>query len=128
MEISRQSANTIIDELAGHVCEIILAVGSSMDEGLSIFYLRSGQVWYRFFIDTGVLFWNTSAPDRADDLREGDIYIPVWHAPGEQDPLVTIRQVKMSDGVLTIELLGSDPLVIEEDKETGVMRIRSQPA
>jgi len=68
MEVIRQHAETEISELYGLMCERFLVTRSSKKpDHVSLCYLRVADVWHRFCLDAGLLFWRQGAPSHPDD-------------------------------------------------------------
>lgn len=48
---------------------------------LHILYMCVGDVWHRFYLDAGILFWGTGrAPNHEDDLGDGEEYFDLLTA------------------------------------------------
>lgn len=74
-EITRQHDETSMTEIVGQNCERFIAVCNN-DEMYNIFYLELSNVYHRFFLDAGLLFWRSGEnPDEEDDLYGGDRYV-----------------------------------------------------
>jgi hypothetical protein len=69
----RQNADTELTELLGRTCEQLVVVPA--DAEILVFYARIDDVWHRFFIDGGLLFWREgSRPDSEEDLDSEESY------------------------------------------------------
>ena len=122
MEIRRQHETTTIDELIGESCTNLLGVGPGNDCGFYFSYLEASNTWYRFFIEHGILFWDTVAPDPEDDLAEGEDYDDLLKRYGVTKN-ERLDAVNMKDGRLTITFSGGLAFLIEENAGTGSMSI-----
>jgi hypothetical protein len=120
MKITRQHETTTIQELNNAECASLLGIGPGGDQGYYAWYLEANHTWYRFFIQHGILFWDTAAPDPEDDLAEGEEYRVVFDdgCPKEHR---SIARIAMEEGVLTIEFMGGRKLVVEENEDIGGM-------
>jgi hypothetical protein len=123
MEITRQHETTTIDELSGSSCTNLLATGPGNDDGFHAWYFEASEVWYRFFIQHGILFWDTVDPDPEDDLAPGEDYCDVLKQNGlprnEQ-----IEAIHMKTGQLTISFCDGSSCTILENDNTGSMSIK----
>ena len=115
MVIKRQDADTDVHELVGARCERLLAVpGAAVDLVLFLYILADGA-WYRFFLDSELLFLDSCAgPDREDDLSPGEEYVDL----GEVLDCVgaVIDEFTMRKGTLTIRFSGGESLVLSEGR------------
>ena len=100
----------------------LLGVGPGNEAGFCIWYLRANDTWYRFFIQHGILFWDTAAPDPEDDLAENEDYFDVCKQHGLSD-CERIESIEMENGCLTITLATGQSLVIMESEDIGGMLI-----
>lgn len=120
MNITRQHETTTIQELNNAECASLLGIGPGGEQGYYAWYIQANHSWYRFFIQHGILFWDTAAPDPEDDLAEGEEYRVVvddsW--PKAQR---FIANIQMGEGCLTIEFNGGRLLIVEENEEIGGM-------
>jgi hypothetical protein len=120
MEITRQHETTTIEELSNAKCANLLGIGPGGELGYYAWYLEANDTWYRFFVQHGILFWDTSAPDPEDDLAEGEAYKVVvddtWPAESR-----SIAKIEMDEGILTISFLGNRSLLVRENEEVGGM-------
>lgn len=122
MNITRQHETTTIQELNHAECTSLLGIGPGGEQGYYAWYLEANYTWYRFFIQHGILFWDTAALDPEDDLAEGEQYRVVvdnsW--PKAQR---FIASIQMESGCLTIEFNGGRSLIVEEKEEIGGMKM-----
>jgi hypothetical protein len=73
--ITRQHEDTTIPELYGLICTGFLAAYDPKKDRYGPFYIQLAEVWHRFFLDAGLLFWKEGfSPDTKDDLLESEIY------------------------------------------------------
>lgn len=122
MKITRQQyESTEISELSEATCSELLGAGTGDDAGYFAWYLKANTTWYRFFIQHGTLFWDTSAPDPEDDLDDGEVYYDVFQDLRLQT--VIVDQIAFVDGCLTIGFVCGIKLTIEEDKQLGSMML-----
>jgi hypothetical protein len=84
--------------------------------------LEASGVWYRFFIQHGILFWDTAAPDPEDDLGEGEDYDDVLKENGLMKN-EHVEAVNMKDGCLTLTFTEGPTFRIDESEDTGSMSI-----
>ena len=48
---------------------------------VDLLHIQLSGVWYRFYLDAGLLFWaEGSGPDAEDDLMDGDRYLDLGEA------------------------------------------------
>jgi hypothetical protein len=121
MTITRQHAETEIPELAGAICHDLIGVGSSVEEGISILFLKAGDVWYRVYIDVGVLFWNPGEPDPDAELAGDEQSLDLLERMGATS--LRIEGVRMQSGELRLEFVGPRSLVLVEQEESGRLRV-----
>ncbi len=118
MKIQRQHETTTIDELEGTTCKELKGVGSIKNNCFHFWYLRANDIWYRFFLQHSILFWDTSAPDPEDDLSDNEDYHDLLAQIGPPGSRV-IGTIKMSDDILTITFTDGPALVFSESQDTG---------
>jgi hypothetical protein len=119
MNIVRQDDTTSFPELCGTQVQQFLGVKceDEQEERYHLFYIRLDNVWYRFFIEWEILFWETNSPDRENDLLESEEYIDILlERPSEAKRV--IKEIVMRDGVLTMQFEDDTRVVIVTvDKE-----------
>ncbi len=120
MEITRQHEATTIQELNNSECTSLLGIGPGGDQGYYAWYLEANHTWYRFFIQHGILFWDTAAPDPEDDIAEGEEYRSVFDDSWPKEQRL-IAKIAMEDGTLTVEFAGGRTLVVSEVEDIGGM-------
>lgn len=120
MRITRQHEVTTIEELRNAKCTSLLGIGPGGELGYYAWYLEANHTWYRFFIQHGILFWDTLAPDPEDDLSEGEKYREVFDDRWSNEHR-SIVQVVMEGGCLKIAFKGGRLLIVEEHKDVGGM-------
>ncbi|VAX41740.1 hypothetical protein MNBD_PLANCTO02-2508 [hydrothermal vent metagenome] len=121
MEIRRQDDVTTIDELIGFPLDQLLMVGTCIDDGCYCF-MRCREQWHRFFIDEGVLFWDTTDPDTNDFLGK-DHFVSIPEELGLVNHPMTINKILMRDDKLTIELTNSHSLIFIQDNVTYNIKV-----
>lgn len=123
MTIFRQHETTRIVELEGVTCEAFRAVRPVADaNSLSILYLKAQNVWHRFYLDAGLLFWKEgAAPDPDDDLRDNEYYCDMADALKVKD--VAIRSIIMADDVCTIEFANEAVLTLRHEVDADATLI-----
>lgn len=131
MTIFRQHETTRIVELEGVTCEVFRAVRPITDaNSLSILYLQTQNVWHRFYLDAGLLFWKEgAAPDPDDDLGDDEYYCDMADALKVKD--VAIRSIIMAEDVCTIEFANEAVLVLQHEVDadaTSIERIQAGTA
>ncbi|MBT5020935.1 hypothetical protein OAF98_01875 [Planctomicrobium sp.] len=114
MKIRRQHETTTINELVGTDCTNLLGVGPGYDEGFYAWYLEASDTWYRFFIEHGILFWDTAAPDPEDDLADGEDYYDVFKKNG-LTKTERVGAINMKDGCLAIMFSQRSTLILENN-------------
>jgi hypothetical protein len=122
MDITRQHDSTTIEELTGATCTGFLGIGPGKEAGFHAWYLKANDTWYRFFIQCGILFWDTSTPDPEDDLADGEDYFDVIEQNGRV-VLNRIEAVEMADGYLKIVFTAGPILLFKEIEENAGMSI-----
>ena len=71
--LTRQDADTDVNELLGLTCEQLVVVPS--DGEILVFYARVDGGWHRFYLEAGLLFWREgSRPDSEEDLDGEESY------------------------------------------------------
>lgn len=120
MNITRQHETTTIQELNNAECASLLGIGPGGEQGYYAWYIQANHTWYRFFIQHGILFWDTAAPDPEDDLAEGEEYRAVFDDSWPKEHR-SIAKIAMEGGLLTIEFTGGRKLIVEEHEEIGGM-------
>jgi hypothetical protein len=123
MKITRQHESTTIEELNSTECVSLLGIGPGGEQGYYAWYLKANNTWYRFFIQHGILFWDTAAPDPEDDLAEGEGYREVIDDGWPKDERY-IAKILMDEGCLTIDFNGGRSLIVEENEEMGCMTVK----
>jgi len=123
MDITRQHETTIIEELTGTSCTQLLSIGPGKDIGFYAYYLEANNTWYRFFIEHGILFWDTTAPDPEDDLADDEEYTNIFHQFGLAKGEI-IKHVEMASSCLTIAFFSGRCLCFEETADAGGTSIR----
>jgi hypothetical protein len=101
-----------VPELAGKSCNELIAVPAEQPDGILVLYLLADSTWHRLFIDEGVLFLNEHAPDREDDLGEGESYVDLAAKLACRGN--AIESVRMENRRLTIRLSGNVSLTLSE--------------
>jgi hypothetical protein len=120
--IGRQDAETEVSELAGGVCEALLAVPGQKPGEVLFCYLRCRNTWHRFFLDEGVLFWvEVPEPDPEDDLLEGETYVDVGSQAGLRGK--RIKRIAMSRGVLRLEFDDGPSIRIRWEDDGSVLDV-----
>lgn len=120
MEIARQHEITVIDELAGKACLVLLGVRPGQNKGFVFFYLQTEDAWYRFFIHLGILFWATRPPDPEDDLDHDEVYENIFALCGLSGVQV-IATLAMADGKLTFHFASGQKFEISENDQSDGM-------
>jgi len=87
-----------------------------------VFYLEAEGTWYRFFIDSDVLFWVTTEPDPEDDLADDEDYIDILAIAGKSECL-KIRRIEMSDGSLSLSFDQDFHIHVYHDPIDGTMKL-----
>jgi hypothetical protein len=123
MTITRQHAETEIVELAGAICDAILGVGRKVEDGVAILFLKVGNVWYRVYIDIGVLFWNPGEPDPDAELDGDDHFLDLLELMGATS--LEIMRICMQSGELRIDFAGPHSLILVEQEEGGLLRVET---
>ena len=85
---------------------------SSFKEDYSAFYIKLNGVFYRFFIETGVLFWRSDIePDEEYDTEDGSIYVNL----GEMFNVINreVEYISYEDPVLSIKFSGRDVIIFK---------------
>lgn len=119
--ISRQHAETTLDELVGETCSRLLAVPGDSASEVLVCYLEAASHSHRFFLDAGLLFWREGvAPDSEEDLAEGQDYVDIGTASGLSGQ--KLKRISMQAGVLRIE--SEDGHAIELVGCDGASRLR----
>ena len=101
-------------------CTSLLGIGPGGEQGYYAWYLEVDHTWYRFFIQHGILFWDTAAPDSEDDLPEGEEYRAVFDE-GWPKKHRSISNIVMAERILTIEFAGGRSLIVKENEDIGGM-------
>jgi len=96
--INRQHHTTEMPELAGKECEELIGVGKSIENGISLFFIKLSGDYYRFFIDEGVLFWNKATKEDLDEEYEY-LDLLLYY----KTKLGKIKNISMKNRTLTIE-------------------------
>lgn len=119
--VTRQSRETTIEEFIGKECDAIVGVARSTTPESPMFaFTRVDGAWYRFFIDEGVLFLESSSPPReSGDLTEDDVLIDLLPSGDPQ----RLTRVDFRDGTLEMATDRGLYLRLAEDAETSSMRI-----
>lgn len=120
--ITRQDAETEIPELAGTLCQGVLGVGTSIEEGITALFLKAEDAWYRIYIDVGVLFWNPGEPDPEAELAGDERFLDLLE-PIEASSL-RIERVRMHAGELHVQFAGQHALILAEHEDGGLLRVR----
>lgn len=116
MNVSRQHASTEVTELVGVVCEQLLAIPGSAPDVFVAAYLRASGIWYRFFLDAGLLFLDESAgPDPEDDLEPDANYVDLGAKLACQGD--TIREMRMHDSTLSLRFSSGVSLLLRDFEE-----------
>src|ERR1041385_8451894 len=100
--IQRQHERTSFPELRGAVCSGFKAVADEQCKFYSLFFIRFTEIWHRFYLDAGLLFWEEgTGPDPENDLLDGEHYADI----GEQLCAigVPITDIEMADSRLTMQ-------------------------
>ena len=122
-EITRQHDETSMTEVAGQNCERFIAVCNN-DEIYYIFYLKLSNVYHRFFLDAGNLFWRSGEnPDEEDDLDGGDRYVDL----GREYDLVgsSVSSIIFQNDRLEMKFSNDVSLLFEEGiNDVGARMIR----
>jgi hypothetical protein len=122
--ITRQHEETEIPELTGATCHAALAAGMSIEEGVTALFLRVGDVWYRIYIDVGVLFWQPGEPDPDVELAEDEQFIDLFKRIGASS--MVVERIHMHSGELKLEFADSHSIVLTEQQETGLLDVKVQ--
>ncbi|MEZ8083715.1 hypothetical protein [Enterovibrio norvegicus] len=123
MSIIRQHSETEISELKGHHCDQLIGVGSTVSNGLSLFFIFVSGVMYKFFIDEGVLTWEESLQNPEDDLYDGESYIDLvshFGIPRSGE----LRKIEMSDSTLKIHFPNMGLQFTNKDEMTFVTKVQ----
>jgi hypothetical protein len=100
VSIYREHDDTQIPELVDSICNEFFGVGRKFNAGMTIFFISLSGVFYRFFIDESILFWDVGNQDPEDDLSEGEKYIDIASKYNLKNLKITNIQIK--DGILYI--------------------------
>lgn len=74
--IRRQHETTTIPELRGARCSAFRAVRERESGFVGPLYLKLDEVWHRFYLDAGLLFWEEGpSPEPEEDLLEDEQYV-----------------------------------------------------
>ncbi|MFO7562776.1 MAG: hypothetical protein R6X02_09060 [Enhygromyxa sp.] len=116
-----QDAQGTVDTLSGKQCDELIGVGNSQSGDAIIFaVMRSGEEWFRFYIDVGVFFFEPSESlTESGDLGDDDQVLDLLRGRGS----ATIRTICFRDGVLEIALVGRGVVRFTEDIETSLMTV-----
>ena len=121
MPISRQHAETRIVELSGWQCEHLLALPSEYADVITVLYLKADGLWFRFFIDAGVLFFDEcDGPDPEDDLSPGEQYCNVGDKCGCSGDVIEL--IDMRNKTLRIAFASGRMITLSE-QEDGETRL-----
>lgn len=123
MPITRQHAETSVTELIDQPCSELLAVVDQIG-CITLLYLRSGDAWYRCFLDAGILFLDClDGLDPADDLEDGQLYVDL--AAMLNCSASTIKEFTMHDGILTFRCARGHSLQLRDSDDGTVMHVIS---
>ena len=117
----RQLAEGGIPEIAGAMLERVWAVsGAETGRVLSI-YLLLQDLWFRVFLDAGVLFLDVcDGPDAEDDLAAGEAYLDFSGMQRMQGEV--IRKASVENGVFRIAFESGATLILEAVGEEAALR------
>ena len=104
MSITRQHSKTEIFEIYGKACQQLIAVVEEENiNHVYYFYLFTGNIWHRFTLDAGLLFWDENvSPDQEEDISNGEIYRNVGVEFGLLDK--PFNKIKMENNKLCISV------------------------
>jgi hypothetical protein len=109
--IRRQHESTNFPELRGAICSAFRAVICERDQRLSLLFLQLSDVWHRFYLDAGLLFWEEgSCPEPEDDVLEGERYTELGEALRVVN--VAVGEIEMHDSQLTLQFENGARLVL----------------
>ncbi len=117
MTIHRQHSDTEIIELYDRKCERLIAVvNRNMPFTVSILYTMADDIWHRFFIDAGLLFWSEGQnPDEDEDIGTGEEYTDIGLQLGVIGK--SFKKICMTNGELTISFNNGAKIVLKEDED-----------
>lgn len=101
MSITRQHSETEIHEIYGETCKELLAVVKKEKNNIADYlYLRTDEMWHRFALSAGLLFWDDNeAPDEEEDIEEEEAYRDL--ATELKLTHKIIKKIKMANGQLS---------------------------
>lgn len=121
--IRRQHESTNFPELRGARCSDFRAVTCGQGQRLSLLYLRLSEVWHRFYVDAGLLFWEEGpSPESEDDLLDGEWYTDLGKALSVVG--VAIEDIVMHDSQVTLRFQNGARLALRhrpQDEGTEVV-------
>lgn len=125
MEITRQHDETQIIELESAKCTNIKGVGPGGNNGYCFFYIQLNNVWYRFFIQHGILFWIPCEPDPEEDLADNEYYTDILKSNNINQ--MKIGLITMHDGIMIIPFCDGTILHLTENQNTEYIMIVKSP-
>lgn len=111
--VVRQDEETTVPEVCGiPISEFKVYFHSEDPIEVGVLFLRLGDIWHRFFLDAGLLFWKNAAPDPENDLDDGQDYIN-W---GEELKVIgaTLSEVDFRDEILRMRFDNGAEVVIQD--------------
>ena len=125
MPITRQHSETEVRELYGKNCEKIIAV-VDLDRPTVVYliYLEVNEIWHRFYLDAGLLFWDEgTSPNKEEDILDDEDYLDL----GTQFKFVgkTFSLIKMEERELVIYFDDNTGLQITEKEDESHFKILS---
>ena len=111
--VVRQDEETTVPEVCGTpISEFKVYFHSEDPIEVGVLFLRLGDIWHRFFLDAGLLFWKNAAPDPENDLDDGQDYIN-W---GEELKVIgaTLSEVDFRDEILRMRFDNGAEVVIQD--------------
>lgn len=124
--VIRQHEETKVPEVCGIPCSMFHVSLFSRDPvDVGILYIKLDDMWHRFFLDAGLLFWmEGSYPDPENDLVDGEDYVD-W---GQELSVlgVALSEVTMNDSVFRLRFDNGAEIVLKRmpfDEETSLLRL-----
>ena len=111
--VVRQDEETTVPEVCGiPISEFKVYFHSEDPIEVGVLFLRLGDIWHRFFLDAGLLFWKNAAPDPENDLDDGQDYIN-W---GEELKVIgaTLSEVDFRDEILRMRFDNGAEVVLQD--------------
>lgn len=111
------------------MCTKFLGVSADEIEEFLFFYVEVNGVWYRFYLNHGILFWANYAPDREDDLGQEEDYLGeeedyVDILPQREGKSFRVKAIEMNAERLVFSWLNGQEVVIEQSEDLVACKVR----